>query len=128
MKGAEYYIDPNQSLNTLISRRPNVDVQQDLQKIKWSHFVGEENYESVGAYEGGFYLTEGVWRPEETSIMLSSEVPYFNAPSREAIVKRIFEIKDIPYSFEEFKKNDVIPSTTKARLLRLDNAKVFRCW
>ncbi|MEK6481210.1 M64 family metallopeptidase [Catalinimonas sp. 4WD22] len=124
---AEYYIG-SRNLDELVSRSPNVDLKPDLEQIKWSHFIGENGYETVGAHEGGLYLSEGVWRPEETSIMLSHTESYFNAPSREAIVKKIFKVKGIPYSFEEFKRIDVIPTTTNARLSRLDSTKELQCW
>lgn len=115
------------SLAELVSKRPNVDLEPNYQQSKWSHFKGVSGYESVGTYEGGFYLQSGVWRPEQTSIMLSSGVPHFNAPSREAIVKRIFAIKGIPYSFEEFKKNDVIPLNNNARFENQSYDMIFNC-
>ena len=45
-------------------------------------------YERVGVYEGGFYYSFGVWRPEISSCMVNN-IDYYNAPSRETIVKKI---------------------------------------
>lgn len=108
-----------------VSGWPNIDNHNDLSWVTWSHFIGRGGYEAVGTYEGGLYVEEGIWRPEEYSIM-RHQVTYFNAPSREAIVKRILEIKEIPYSFEAFLKNDVIPNATNARVQQLDDFS-FQC-
>lgn len=87
---------------------PNLDSTNNLDIIKWSHFVNLDNYSNVTAFEGGGYTPNAVWRPESESIMGNAE--FFNAPSREAIVKRIFEVKGMEYSFDQFLANDVIPS------------------
>ena len=94
--------------------KPNLDSISDLTKIKWKHFIGLEDYQSVRAFEGGQYNSKGVWRPEESSIMRETwgNYPYFNAPSREAIVKRILELNGLPYSFEEFILKDKIALDT----------------
>ncbi len=91
-----------------LENRANVDNHEELTKIKWAHFVGKTGYEAVGAFEGGNYVRRGVWRPEKNSLMRDLSVNYFNAPSREAIVKRIFAIKGLPYDFETFLVSDVI--------------------
>lgn len=83
-------------------RYPNLDNTENLDEIKWKRFIGLEGYENVGAFEGGGYVTNNIWRPEEISIMKSSGVLHFNAPSREVIVKKINEILNRPCSFEDF--------------------------
>lgn len=87
---------------------PNVSNTNDLSKIKWKHFIGKQGYESVGAYEGGLYTNKGIYRPESLSIMRKYNKNHyeFNAPSREAIVKKIKDYAKEPYSFEEFLKLD----------------------
>ena len=85
---------------------PNVDFTNDLSLIKWNHFIGLSGYEDVGAYEGGAYQQFGAWRPEYSSIMRGNIGP-FNAPSREAIVKRIMSIRGFEYTFENFLANDI---------------------
>lgn len=124
-------ITPDQKVH-LIERvklgfEPNVDLTSDLSIIKWKHFVNRSGY-SVGAYEGGFYFSYGVWKPEETSCMIDNR-RYFNAPSREHIVKRILRtahgvrvseyvnsvyrpIPNDPYSLEEFIRLDVKKTET----------------
>ena len=84
----------------------NVDITNDPATIYWKHFIGLPAYEHVGAYEGGYYFAAGVWRPESGSCMINN-VAYYNAPSREAIVKRIMLIAKEPYSFEAFLAKDV---------------------
>lgn len=99
-----------------LSRRPNLDTTNDPETIKWSHFIGLDRYYNVGAYEGGYrFFTTGVWRPESSSIMGNLSADEFNAPSREAIVKRIYKIKNMEYTFEEFLENDVIKGVRSAR-------------
>ncbi len=105
----------------------NVDDHSDLDSIKWSHLIGREGYEAVGAYEGGSYVSEGIWRPEEFSMMSDVTIGHFNAPSREAIVRRILQIKGIPYELEDFLANDVIPPAFNARASRRSPRMLFGC-
>ena len=75
-------------------------------EVPWAHFISHEKYRSVvDVYEGGFGYTRGIYRSEPNSCM-SSYVPYFNAVSREAIVKRIKQYAGETYSFADFVKND----------------------
>jgi len=103
-----------------VSTAANLDSTGNVDVIKWNHFIGRPGYENVGAYEGGAYLVSGVWRPSFESIMRggnSPEAKVFNAPSREAIVKKILNIRGIPYDFETFLEKDVAAlraSTTEA--------------
>ncbi len=92
---------------------PNIDLTDDLSTIKWSHFIGVEGYEEVDAFEGGYKYAMGVWRPELKSVMDDMR-PYFNAPSREAIVKRICELSGMQYTFEHFIANDKVKDTNIA--------------
>lgn len=59
----------------------------------------------VDIYEGGFMYSRGVFRPEQNSCM-NNNVPYFNAISRESIVRRIKEYAGETFSFEDFVAND----------------------
>lgn len=86
------------------SQYPNLDNTDNLDEIKWSHFIDLENYDNVGA----FYRTQG-WIPENYSLMGNNDYGVsFNAPSREAIVKRIFSIRDVEYDFNSFLEIDLI--------------------
>ena len=69
--------------------------------------IGHSRYPYVGVYEGGYYYASGVWRSEYESVMRSSrDYLYFNAISRELLVKRILELSGEGYSFEKFLQMD----------------------
>jgi len=100
---------------------PNVDFTSDLTKIRWAHMVNHPKYKGiVGAYEGGLYYYKGVWRAEHLSIMgYQIDLNYFNAPSREAIVKQIKKQAGEAYSFDDFVANDkmeILISTKSAKI------------
>ena len=56
----------------------------------------------MGAYEGGYYRTYGIWRPQETCQMQTTATPYFCHVCREALVQAILERANITYDFDEF--------------------------
>jgi hypothetical protein len=85
---------------------PNVDLTGNLNEVKWKYFLGEPGYSRVGTYEGAYYYTYGAWRPETSSCMVHNE-QYYNAPSREAMVKRILKTAGETFSFEIFLEKDV---------------------
>ena len=105
----------------------NVDDIDNLDSIKWSHLIGRAGYKAVGAYEGGSYVSKDIWRPEYTSIMNDILLNHFNAPSREAIVKRILEIRGIPYQLDELLANDVIPMVSNSRIHHRNAQILFGC-
>ena len=67
----------------------------------------------VDVYEGAYMHTRGVFRSEATSCM-NNNIPYYNAISREAMVKRIMKYAGEEYSYEAFKALDheSLPSTS----------------
>lgn len=90
----------------------NIDFTSNKSTIKWSKFLTDPYYshylalkDTIGAYEGGYTYVKNVWRPETISCMYDNR-PYFNAPSREAIVKRIKAYSGETYSFDDFYAND----------------------
>ena len=84
----------------------NIDFTSDPTQIRWKHMLNDPRYSSyTGIVEGGYLCAYGVWRPEEYSMMRNNS-PYFNAPSRETIVKRIKRLAGETYSFEEFAAKD----------------------
>lgn len=85
--------------------RPNLDNTDDIELVKWNHFIDHPLYGYVRTYEGGGYTTTGIWRPEVNSIMRGSS-DRFNAPSREALVQRILDIRNIPFDFDTFVSKD----------------------
>ncbi|MBQ4278718.1 MAG: hypothetical protein IJC16_02020 [Rikenellaceae bacterium] len=90
----------------------NVDFTNDPAQVLWKHFIGREGYPMVGVYEGAFWQS-GAYRAEEDQCMIYN-IPYYNAPSRELIVRRIRSLAGEPYSFEEFLRNDKIEPPVKS--------------
>ncbi|MCK9303825.1 MAG: M64 family metallopeptidase [Bacteroidales bacterium] len=85
----------------------NVDVTGDVNSVLWKHIASHSNYSSyVSTYQGGYYYSKGVWRPEMSSLMINN-IRYINAPSREMIVKRIMSLAGETYTFENFVSKDV---------------------
>ena len=84
----------------------NISLSGDMHSVPWSHMIYDPQYSNtVDVYEGAFFHTRGVFRSEPTSCM-HNNIPYYNAISREAMVKRIMKYAGEEYSFEEFKAND----------------------
>ena len=85
----------------------NVSLTGSMKDVPWAHMIYDPQYSNnVDVYEGAFFHTRGVFRSEPTSCM-HNNIPYYNAISREAMVKRIMKYAGEEYSFEEFKANDV---------------------
>ena len=85
----------------------NLSLTNDFQSVYWSHLIGHPRYPYVGVYEGGYKYDKGVWRSERVSLMstLFTDL-YFNAISRELLVKRILELSGEGYSFDKFLQKD----------------------
>ncbi len=94
----------------------NISLSGGMQDVSWSHLIYDTQYSgTVDIYEGAFFHTRGVYRSEPTSCM-HNNIPYYNAISREAIVKRIMDYAGQTYSFEDFKSKDAEAlSTTSVR-------------
>lgn len=85
----------------------NAALTGDKTQVKWQHFIDAPGYDRVSTFQGAHYYSYGVWRPENSSCMIDNQ-KYYNAPSREAIVKRIFKTAGLEYTFEAFMENDII--------------------
>lgn len=83
----------------------NVDLTNNPEQVRWAHFIGRSGYVRPGIYEGGYGYKSGIYRSEEYSSMVNG-LKYFNAISRELIVKRILRIAGAQYSFETFLEKD----------------------
>jgi hypothetical protein len=84
----------------------NVSLEGSVYDVPWSHMLFDPQYSNtVDVYEGAYYHTRGAFRSEPSSCM-NNNIPYYNAISREAMVKRIKKYAGEEYSFEEFKAND----------------------
>lgn len=83
----------------------NVDLTSDPNTILWSKFISDSRYSGkVGVYEGGYTYPYGVYRPTNNSIMRYN-TGGFNAPSREAIYKKIMKFSEgnaWTYDYETF--------------------------
>ena len=95
---------------TLFGWGANVDWRSDPKEVKWAKFIDDERYkdEQIGVFEGSYLYGHGAYRPTENSMMRENylnSVLGFNAPSREAIYKRVMqesEGDDWTYDYEEF--------------------------
>lgn len=84
----------------------NVSLTGKMHEVPWAHMLQDSRYYTfVDIYEGAVGHLRGVYRSEPNSCMSDSS-PYFNAISREAIVKRIMEYAGETYSFEKFAEKD----------------------
>lgn len=88
----------------------NIDFTDDPAAVKWAHILSDPRYgsEPEGVYEGALDYSSGVWRPTYTSIMKDNQ-GVFNAPSREAIWRRIHKLAygaDWQYDYESFAEYD----------------------
>lgn len=100
----------------------NISLTGSMQEVPWSHMIYDPQYSNVvDVYEGAYMHTRGVWRSEATSCM-NNNIAYYNAISRESMVKRIMKYAGEEYSYEAFKALDheSLPSTTATRAWEWD--------
>ena len=104
---------------------PNVDITNDPNRVKWSRFLQDERYadQGLGLFEGGSaYYAHGIWRPTENSLMNDAPTG-FNAPSREALYKRVHELAEDSFvydyeTFVAFDQNARAEASTRDRAIR----------
>ena len=111
--------DETKQLKTFVNAGfySNVDLIGDVTQVKWKHIVGISGYNRVSSFEGGYYFTYGVWRPETSSCMVNNAT-YYNAPSREAMVKRIFKTAGLEYTFEAFLSKDIEKAPSQSAVMQ----------
>lgn len=85
----------------------NISFTNDPDIVHWNRYFSTPGYGAVGVFEGGMLFKRGVWRPESSGCMDDNR-PYFNAPSREAIVRRICRISGMNFDFNTFVSKDRI--------------------
>ena len=100
----------------------NISLTGSMQEVPWAHMIYDPQFSNVvDVYEGAYMHTRGVFRSESTSCM-NNNIAYYNAISRESMVKRIMKYAGEEYSYEAFKAKDYesLPSTaqpqTRARV------------
>ncbi len=87
----------------------NVSISGKLSELPWYHLIFDEKYAKyVDAYEGAMNHSRGAYRSENASVMGNQFIPYFNAISREILVKRIMEASGGTFDFNTWKQNDII--------------------
>ena len=84
----------------------NVDWRSNPTEVKWAHFINDSRYamEEIGVYEGAWLRGKGMYRATENSMMRHNDCG-FNAPSREAIYKRVMKLLEgdsWTYDYETF--------------------------
>lgn len=96
----------------------NTDITADPNQIRWAHFLQDNRYANeVGIYEGALTYQTGAWRSTENSIMRYN-TGGFNAPSREALYKRVMELSGEGYSWERFVEYDAVNRVATKTLLQ----------
>lgn len=84
----------------------NLSIVSGLHSVPWADFVFDPNYSDfVDVFEGGFGYMRGIFRPEQNSCM-NYGIPYYNAPSRLSIMRRIFDYAGEPFSMDYFYAHD----------------------
>lgn len=84
----------------------NLSTVSGLHSVPWADFVFDTRYsDEVDVFEGGYSYMRGIFRPEQNSCM-NYGIPYYNAPSRLSIMKRIFSYADELFSMEYFYAHD----------------------
>lgn len=114
----------------------NVDFTANRDESLWKHFLNDKRYqgedpcgEVLGMYEGACTYWRGAWRPTVES-MMRSNTHGFNAPSREAIYKRIMKLAYgslWTYDYETFVEFDRahLPQPTYTRGTDAEPSKPF---
>jgi hypothetical protein len=87
----------------------NVDFYDDILQTSWRGFANNPKYHMVSTFEGAYMYGKGIWRPEYNSCM-NNNIPYFNAPTRWAQVRRIMHLAGFDYSFDRFLEEDIVPA------------------
>lgn len=117
----------------------NVSATDDTELVPWSRLLKDERYKNgdgngypLTVLEGGFTYTKGMWKPTEESMMNSNQNG-FNAPSREAIYKRVMRMANgspWEYDYEEFVQFDqahlpVNAAKTRAMQMERENLRLL---
>ena len=97
----------------------NIDITGDRSQVHWAHYFDRPGYEAVDMFEGACLYYYGAWRPEYISCMEDNR-PYYNAPSREAIVRRIMKSSGKTFNMDDFIAKDIVRATGQAPETRSD--------
>lgn len=105
-----YYVETYRSMQEM-GWAMNIDFTDDPAAVLWNRFLADPRYQGpdafgqeLGLYEGACTYWEGVWRSTDDSMMRNNQYG-FNAPSREALYKRVMNTAwgyDWTYDYETF--------------------------
>ncbi len=106
----------------------NISLTGKLNEVSWSQLIFDPRYsDKVDVFEGGYGFTRGVYRAEINSCM-NYGIPYFSAPARLDIMRRILEYSGEGFTMEKFYATDSdkwgSTGTTRAALPDASNAYV----
>lgn len=106
----------------------NVDFTNDRTKVRWSHFLSDSRYAGqVGVYQGALTYQYGAYRPTDQSIMRHN-IGGYNAPSREAIYKRIMQLSEgsgWEYDYETFVAYDAVNRSNASQAYHSEELRNF---
>ena len=84
----------------------NLSTTSGLHSVPWAVFIFDTRYsDEVDVFEGGFGFGRGIFRPEQNSCM-NYGIPYYNAPSRLSIMRRIFDYAGVGFDMDYFYAHD----------------------
>ena len=126
-----------------IGRGSNIDWRSDPETVRWSRFLKDSRYteEGLGVFEGGgAHYQFGLYRCSEESVMNGTGPRgsgpngysgWFNAPSREAIYKRVMTLSegsDWEYDYETFVEFDAAGREQAAAKYKIWQAAYEKFW
>ncbi len=106
----------------------NVSLSGKNHDVSWSELIFDPRYSNkVDIFEGAYNFSRGVYRAEVNSCM-NYGIPYFSAPARLDIMRRILEYSGEGFTMEKFYATDSdkwgSTGTTRAALPDASNAYV----
>ncbi len=103
-------------------RALNVDTTKDLNQIKWKKFFDYPGAKKkIGAYEGAYYRSKGVFRPQINCIMRSLSYQFCHICKKE-MTKKIFST--IGKEFDEHAYHLENPIEGKAVIIKKDDNEI----
>ncbi|MDE6457272.1 MAG: leucine-rich repeat protein, partial [Muribaculum sp.] len=105
----------------------NISLSGKMTDVAWSHFIFDPRYSnSVDIFEGAYGKARGAYRCEINSCM-NYGIPYFNAISRQDIVRRILEYSGEGFTMEKFyaTDSDKWGTTSTSRAAMVDETESY---
>lgn len=105
----------------------NISLSGKMTDVAWSHFIFDPRYSnSVDIFEGAYGKARGAYRCEINSCM-NYGIPYFNAISRQDIVRRILEYSGEGFTMEKFyaTDSDKWGTTSTSRTAMVDETESY---